>query len=647
MVLIIYFVSLIYYSFAVETQDTQESNQYYRISMVSSHENPGSPALFVHGESPVWDAELQSLYFVDARENNVHRLDYVSGKIYTKHIDYGEVNVVSLVTGSHRLLVAVRSSLFLLDWGVAGDAALRLLTTVDMGQPDNVINEGKADAEGRFWAGTKGPQTGDDVLPDKATFYSIEQESFTKPRIQLRPVSVSNGVAWSLNNTVMYYIDSATQKIDAFDFDLQRGDLSGRRTILDITGYGYEDALPCGMTIDSRGNLWIALMFGGTILHVDPDARSIVFGYKLPVSRVTSVCWGGPNLDELFVTTARDNLDATLEPLGGAIFTIRGTGSRGVHYLLSDKYNIFEYTNLTFTHAESPAWDPATHTLYWVDVLNQDVHALHYFTKKHKVKHINYGEVNIVQPVRNSSRVLVGVRNELFLMDWDKAGDSALRFVAAFDQGLPENILNEGQIDALGRFWGGTKGRQRGDQVASDEGALYSLEAPHFMPRVQLKPVSISNGLVWSLNNSVLYYIDSRTRKIDAFDFKLKKGQITHRRTILDIGDYWEEKVIADGMTIDKDGFLWIAMMFHGCIVRIDPDRREIVERYKLPVTLVTSMTWAGRNLDDLIVTTSRRNMKPEQIAKEPLAGSIFVLHKMGTSGAPNHKFNFPDADDY
>ncbi|CAH1636076.1 unnamed protein product [Spodoptera littoralis] len=330
MFLIIALICIIYHSVAADTQEVQESQQYYRISMVSSHENPGSPALFVHGESPVWDPEQQSLYFVDVRDSNVHRLDYVSGKIYTKHINYGEVNVVSLVAGSHRLLIAVRSSLYLLDWAIAGDSALRLLTTVDVGLPDNVINEGKPDAEGRFWAGTKGPQTSDDVVPDKGTFYSVEQESFTHPRTQLRPVSISNGIVWSLNNTVLYYIDSPTQKIEAFDFDLQRGDLSARRTVIDISSVGYEDAIPDGMTIDSHGNLWIALMFGGTVLHVDPDTRQIVFGYKLPVSRVTSVCWGGPNLDELFVTTARDNLDAAAEPLGGAIFTIRGTGSRGV-----------------------------------------------------------------------------------------------------------------------------------------------------------------------------------------------------------------------------------------------------------------------------------------------------------------------------
>ena len=74
--------------------------------------------------------------------------------------------------------------------------------------------------------GTKGPQIGDDVLPDKATFYSIDQNTFQNPRVQLRPISISNGLTWSLNKTVLYYIDSPTQKLEAFDFDPYTGDLS-------------------------------------------------------------------------------------------------------------------------------------------------------------------------------------------------------------------------------------------------------------------------------------------------------------------------------------------------------------------------------------------------------------------------------------
>ncbi|CAB3233399.1 unnamed protein product [Arctia plantaginis] len=647
------FICLVYLSqyskciASVEPQDNQETQQFYRISMVSSHENPGSPALFIHGKSPVWDPVLQSLYFVDARDNKVHKLDYVSGKITSKYIGYGEVNVVSLVSGSQRVLVSVRSALYLLEWGMTGDEALRLVTTLDMGLPDNVISDGKPDAEGRFWAGTKGPERGDEVAPDKGTLYTIEQESFAKPRIQIRPVSISSGLVWSLNNSVLYYIDSATQKVEAFDYDLHKGDLSGRRTILDITNYGYEDAFPDGMTIDSHGKLWVALMLGGTVLHIDPDKGQVIFGYKLPVSRVSAVCWGGPNFDELFVTTARGNHDVTNEPLGGAIFTIRGTGSRGHLTRHNEHFNAFEFTNLTFTHAESPVWDTATNTLFWVDVINQDVHSLNYYTGSHDIKHIAYGEVNIVMPIENSRRLLVGVRCELFLLDWYKPGDAALRLVAALDEGFPDNVLNEGKADAIGRFWGGTKGRQNRHIVTPDEGTLYSLEGPNFIPRIHVKPVTISNGLVWSLNNTVMYYVDSFTRKVEAFDFDLLKGRLSNRRTIYDVSEDFPEPVIADGMTIDIHGFLWVALMFEGRVIRIDPDRRYVVETYKLPVSRTTSMTWAGPALDNLVVTTSRRDMDVTALRQEPLSGSLFILHRLGTTGVPDYKFVFPNADNY
>ncbi|XP_049884814.1 regucalcin-like [Pectinophora gossypiella] len=307
--------------------------KFYKVSMVASEESPSRPAVFTHAESPVWDPDQQALLFVDVVEQNVHRLNYKSGKITVKHIDFGQVNVVTTVADSKRLLVAVRASLFLLDWDVPGDAALRPLTSVDLGKPDNVINEGKADVVGRFWAGTKGPQHNDDVASDQAAFYSISSDNLADPKIQIKPVTVSNGLVWALNNSVLYYIDSPTQKIEAFDYDAATGTISGRRTILDVTLYGYDEAIPDGMTIDSAGNLWVAIMFGGTVLHINPDLRHVIYGYKLPVSRTTSVAWGGPNYDELFVTTSRVQVDETVEPLAGAIFTIRGTGSVGVpHY---------------------------------------------------------------------------------------------------------------------------------------------------------------------------------------------------------------------------------------------------------------------------------------------------------------------------
>ncbi|XP_052754023.1 regucalcin-like isoform X2 [Galleria mellonella] len=250
-------------------------------------------------------------------------------------------------------------------------------------------------------------------------------------------------------------------------------------------------------------------------------------------------------------------------------------------YLRDISYNVFAYTNLTFTHAESPVWDSETNKLYWVDVLNQDVHVLDYFTWRHTTKHIR------------------------------------------------------------------TKGPQRGDKVAQDEAALYSLEQPWYTARVKLKPVTISNGLVWALNDSVMYYIDSETRKIEAFDFEVKTGHISNRRTILNIKEYGYNKAIPDGMTIDKDGLLWVALMFEGSVIRIDPESRTIIEKYKLPVSRTTSVTWAGPQLNHLIVTTSRRNISPDELSREPLSGAIFILHQTGTRGVPIYKFAFDNADCY
>ncbi|CAK1545561.1 unnamed protein product [Leptosia nina] len=314
-------------------------------------------------------------------------------------------------------------------------------------------------------------------------------------------------------------------------------------------------------------------------------------------------------------------------------------------------FETYDYTTLPFTHAESPVWDGDNNVLYWVDVLNQNVYALNYTSKQHRLKHIGKGEVNIVLPIEGSKRLLLGVQAFVYLLDWDEPNPTDLKFIAALDQGSPNNILNEGKADVRGRFWAGTKGPQHGDVVLEDHAALYSLEQPMFEPRVQLKPVSISNGIAWSLNNSVLFYIDSATRTIDAFDFDAAKGRISKRRTILDIGEYNFMKTapapIPDGMTIDRDGFLWVALMFGGAIIRIDPEARRVVEKYKLPVTRTTSVTWAGHSLEELIVTTSRRNMDANELKREPLSGAIFILHKLGTGGVRTHKLKFNDSDIY
>ncbi|XP_047511910.1 regucalcin-like isoform X2 [Pieris napi] len=190
-------------------------------------------------------------------------------------------------------------------------------------------------------------------------------------------------------------------------------------------------------------------------------------------------------------------------------------------------FEALEFTSVT--DAKSPVWDHDANILYWVDALNQTVHALNYTSKQHSYKHIGMGELNVVLPIAGSKRLLLGIQSFVYLFDWDEPCPFCLKYIAALDKGSPGNILNEGKADSRGRFWGGTRGPLHGSSILQDQGALYSLEQPKFEPTVQLKPVSATNGITWSLNNSILYFIDSETKKIDAFDFDAAKGRISNQ----------------------------------------------------------------------------------------------------------------------
>ncbi|KAI5633384.1 SMP-30/Gluconolaconase/LRE-like region domain-containing protein [Phthorimaea operculella] len=306
---------------------------------------------------------------------------------------------------------------------------------------------------------------------------------------------------------------------------------------------------------------------------------------------------------------------------------------------------VVEYMNETYGHAESPAWDPDTNTLYWVDVLNQTLHAMDYNTKKHtakSLKQFDCGELNVVLPVKNSKQLLVACKEFVAVMDWDQ---NTYEKLARLGPKGTRNVVNEGKCDANGRLWAGTKGPQNGDEVEEDRATLYKLVRPCYRPRSEVKKVTISNGLVWSLNNSLLYYIDSDTNTVDVFQFDLEKGELGERRTVLNTTDWGYLDAIPDGMTIDRDGFLWVALHRYGQVIRINPDTREIVTVYSLPVARATSMTWVGKDLEDLAITTSKRNV-PEAVVKlYPLSGTVFFLKGLGTGGVLANKCTYDPQD--
>jgi sugar lactone lactonase YvrE len=198
---------------------------------------------------------------------------------------------------------------------------MRRITSVAEAGPALRFNEGKCDTSGRFWAGTMAY----DETPGAGALYRLDPDG--RASLMLIGVTISNGLAWSLDGRTMYYIDSPTRRIDAFSFTPETGEISDRRPVITIPG---ELGVPDGMTIDAEGGLWVAL-WGGAAVHRYLDGR-LAEVIRLPVSQPTSCAFGGSDLDELYVTSAREGLSfeqREAQQLAGAVFRVR-PGVRGL-----------------------------------------------------------------------------------------------------------------------------------------------------------------------------------------------------------------------------------------------------------------------------------------------------------------------------
>ena len=264
------------------------------------------------GEGPVWDARSGRLAWVDITARLLHLTD-PDGATDTIDVPLPVGAVAPRAAGGY---VAALQDGF---W-VIGDGPARRIAAIPDARPGLRCNDGKCDPAGRFWAGTMA----DDQAPGAGALYRLDPDG--RVTRVLGGITVSNGLAWSRDGRTMYYVDTPTQRVDAFSYDPATGEVGDRRPEVTVPP---EAGAPDGMTIDADGGLWVAL-WGGAAVHryVDGRLERVV---ELPVSQPTSCCFGGDNLDELYVTSARQGLSAgqlRAEPLAGALFRFR-PGVRG------------------------------------------------------------------------------------------------------------------------------------------------------------------------------------------------------------------------------------------------------------------------------------------------------------------------------
>jgi sugar lactone lactonase YvrE len=171
------------------------------------------------------------------------------------------------------------------------------------------MNEGGCDPSGRFYCGSMAY----DQTPGAAALYRLDPDGSV--HTVLDGVTVSNGLEWSGEGSLAYYNDTATHRIDVFDYDAVAG-LTARRTFVDLTAEG---ASPDGLTVDSEGGVWVAMYGASAVRRYSPSA-TLDEVVELPTPHVTACTFGGRNLDELFITTSQEGLDPGTDPLAGSLF---------------------------------------------------------------------------------------------------------------------------------------------------------------------------------------------------------------------------------------------------------------------------------------------------------------------------------------
>lgn len=264
------------------------------------------------GEGPIWLADDNKILWVDILGKMIHLFTPKTGMLRTIRTEQYVGTVVP--TNRRKLLCAMHHGLYFLD---LKSECLEPIADPEEGLPDNRFNDGKCDTTGRFWAGTMSMKG----QAKAGALYCLDCDLSLRKAID--GVSISNGIGWSPDNKVMYYIDTPTREVAQFSFQSDNGEISNRKIALIIPD---DTGVPDGMTVDSEGMIWVAHWGGSRVTRWNPITGKQLDQVDLPVSQVTSCCFGGANLDVLFITTARSGLTEEQlmeQPLAGGLFAIK------------------------------------------------------------------------------------------------------------------------------------------------------------------------------------------------------------------------------------------------------------------------------------------------------------------------------------
>ncbi|GMQ34042.1 SMP-30/gluconolactonase/LRE family protein [Algoriphagus taiwanensis] len=273
---------------------------------------------------------------------------------------------------------------------------------------------------------------------------------------------------------------------------------------------------------------------------------------------------------------------------------------------------------------EGPLWIAKLGCFFWVDIEKGNLHRYHLTSEKLEIRHFPNRLAVVLEG--QDGKLILGLGRRLVRYDSETEEIGEL---CAVEENLTLNRFNDGKVDPQGRIWIGTLSTL----FTEGAGSLY-LIGKNLQPEVQLKNLTISNGMAWKPDHQTFYFIDTPTKKIQEFSFNPESGEIKFRRIAIEIP---EGLGFPDGMCIDREGMLWVAHYAGSGVYRWNPQSGELLDKIELPVPHVTSCCFGGENLDVMLVTTAQENLSAEDLEKYPQSGDVFLV-KVEEGGVESYR---------
>ncbi|MCQ2233715.1 MAG: SMP-30/gluconolactonase/LRE family protein [Paludibacteraceae bacterium] len=275
---------------------------------------------------------------------------------------------------------------------------------------------------------------------------------------------------------------------------------------------------------------------------------------------------------------------------------------------------------------EGPIWDYKYNRLLWIDTQGS-LMIYSPETKKNQVIALDR-QIGTVIPYLEDT-VLVGLCDGIYEMSLTT---KQLKFIADPEGRAAGNRYNDGKCDAEGRLWIGTM-----DKDCTPKKAAFFCVEPDGNHRQILDSVTISNGVTWSPDGKTMYYQDTPTLQVSAFDFDAKSGKASNRKEVI---RFTEDMGTPDGNAMDEEGMLWVANWGAACVTRWNPATGELLQKIDVPALNVAALAFGGKDMETLFITTASLWMPEDKAGKYPQAGKMFSV-KPGVKGAKCNYWKF------